>query len=420
MTQNLATVVARLTAAADPAGVHDEVLQRLRRPQESLATTLWIRRDNGQLAGFTAWRCHYSDLRGPTKGSIRFHPTVSTEEVEILAFWMTLKCALADLPFGGAKGGVAVDATALSTRELELVSRAYMRAFDRFMGPDTDIGAPDLYTDERVMAWMSDNYGTARRDRMPAVVTGKPISLGGSAGRAGATGTGAFIALSRLAKRLGIDAKETRVAFQGFGNAGYECARRMHDAGYRIVAVSDSKGALYDPKGMDPERVRAHKRESGSLSGAPTAGRAEETDNAALLACDCDILVPAALGRQIDCDNVNDIRARAILEIANGPVTPDADSALAEAGIEVVPDILANAGGVTVSYFEWVQNRGGYYWDEDKVEQDLSARMKRVAGHVADLADRENTTLRCAAYILALRRIGAAVEALGARAACET
>ena len=406
----------RLKIAARELKLHRDVVEALKYPKETLAATLTVRMDDGSRRAFKAWRCRYDDTRGPTKGGIRYHPKVSLEEVMTLAFWMTFECAVADLPFGGAKGGVSVDAKKLSRTELERLSRAYIQAFARFIGPDRDIPAPDMYTNGIVMAWMADEYAIMADEPSPAVITGKPMALGGSAGREDATGRGGYYVLRHLERELDLSPERSRVVLQGFGNAAFHCARLLHGDGYRIVGLSDSQAAIYDADGMDPIAVMAHKQRTGSLAGAPTNGARREMDNAALLESECEVLVPAALENQIILENAPGIAARVVLELANGPVSPAADKVLAERSITVIPDILANAGGVTVSYFEWVQNKAGYYWEAEEVTTRLRSIMERETRRVWDAAEERGLDLRTAAYVHALGRIAAAVEAHGTKA----
>ncbi len=409
----LQAALGRMIAAAEDCQIPDEVLLRLRAPAETTMASLPVRMDDGRLRVFQAWRCRYNDTRGPGKGGIRFHPDVSQDEVATLAFWMTLKCAVVDLPFGGAKGGVRVDVGELSAMELERLSRAYIRAFAHTLGQHRDIPAPDMYTNGRVIAWMADEMRVLKGEHMPAAITGKPEAMSGSAGRVEATGRGAAQVLQILAPRLDLSPKRSRVAVQGFGNAAYHCAASLAEAGYRIVAVSDSQGGRYSADGLDPAEVRAHKAKTGSVQGAPSSGEARDIGNDELLACDCDILVPAATGGQVTCDNAGAIRAGVILEVANGPVDPDADADLADAGVTVIPDILANAGGVIVSHMEWVQNLGGERWPLDRVRAGLDERIRQEAEAVCAIASDLEVDLRRAAYVHALRRIGAVAEARG-------
>ena len=406
----------RLDAAARYVDIEREIIEQLRYPKETLAATLLVRMDDGSRKGFKAWRCRYDDTRGPTKGGIRFHPAVNVDEVMTLAFWMTFKCAVVNLPFGGAKGGVSVDVKTLSRAELERMSRAYVQAFARFIGPERDIPAPDMYTNGIVMAWMADEYGSITGHPSPAIITGKPVALGGSLGRDDATGRGGFYVLRELKDELDISPGKTRIVLQGFGNASFHCARLLHDDGYRIVGLSDSSAAIYDPDGMDPYAVMEHKNRTGSVAGAPTRGHAHELDNAALLEAECDVLIPGAVENQITEDNAAAIQAPVILELANGPVTPAGDAILDQRGVIVVPDILANSGGVTVSYFEWVQNKAGYYWPVEEVHAKLRAIMDPETRRIWEVARDKAVSIRTAAYVHALERIGNAVEARGTKA----
>lgn len=406
----------RLKHAAKYLELDPDVLEKLKYPKETLSASLLIRMDDGSRQSFKAWRCRYDDTRGPTKGGIRYHPSVCLDEVMALAFWMTFKCAVVNLPYGGAKGGVAVDASSLSKSELERLSRAYVRAFATFIGPDRDIPAPDMYTNAMIMGWMADEYSTIVGHPSPAVITGKPLQLGGSLGREDATGRGGYYVLRHLEKDLNITPEKTRVIVQGFGNVGFHCARMLHADGYHIVGLSDSQTAIYAPDGMDPLAVREHKKRTGSLRGAPAHGRVQETSNKALLEQECDILVPAAMENQIDAQNAPNIKARIILEMANGPITPGGDQALNHSGVIVIPDILANAGGVTVSYFEWVQNKAGYYWTLPDVHARLQQIMEPEARRVWDVKLEKEIDMRTAAYVHALERIAAAVTAHGGKA----
>jgi len=329
---------------------------------------------------------------------------------------MPFKCAVVDLPFGGAKGGVAVDPKGLSHLELERLSRSYVRALHNFIGPDRDIPAPDVYTNATVMGWMANEYANIVGHAAPAVITGKPIVLGGSLGRDDATGRGGYIVLRHLEKKLGMVPGKTRVVLQGFGNAAYPCARLLYKDGFRIVGVSDSKSAIHDPDGMDPDQVMIHKAKTKFVSGAPTFGTCSEISNAELLESECELLVPSALENQITTENAEQVKAKVVLELANGPVTPLADDVLNARDILVIPDILANAGGVVVSYFEWTQNRAGYYWSIKKVHTELRKFLRSQATLVWEMKEKKDIDMRTAAYVLALERIGEAVTAHGTRA----
>lgn len=406
----------RLKEAAKYLDVHPDVIEKLKYPKETLASSLAIRMDDGSIKTFKAWRCRYDDTRGPTKGGIRFHPKVNLDEVMTLAFWMTFKCAVANLPYGGGKGGVSVDIKKLSRHELERLSRAYMQAFARFVGPDRDVPAPDMYTNGIVMAWMADEYSKMADAPTPAVITGKPIPLGGSLGRDDATGRGGYYVLRHLERDLDLVPEKTGVVVQGFGNAATHCARLLHGDGYKILGVSDSRSAIYDPDGLDPLAVMEHKRKTGSVSGAPTHGKSRDLSNSELLESDCDVLVPAAMENQIVEENAANIKARVILELANGPTTPAADKILTDNKKIVVPDILANSGGVTVSYFEWVQNKAGYYWGVEEIHRRLKENIEPEARRIWDVSQEKSVDVRTAAYVHALDRIAKAVEAHGTKA----
>ena len=401
----------RLEAAIEYAAVSDDTLERLRLPKSVLKVSIPVRMDDGSLRVFPGYRVRYDDTRGPTKGGIRFHPDVNADEVQSLAFWMTFKCAALGLPFGGGKGGVAVDPKELSTAELERLSRGYIDAVADFIGPDVDIPAPDVATNQLVMGWMADQYATIVRRIEPGVITGKPIAMGGSVGRETATGDGAWHVIRTLLPRLLDDAEEATVAIQGFGNAGQVLAARLHEAGHKVVAVSDSKTALYNAEGIDVPAARQAKAD-GELK----ADGADEISADELLALDVDLLCPSALENAITEDNAGDVRAKVVFEVSNGPVTSAADDILAGNDVTIVPDILVNAGGVTVSWFEWVQNRAGMPWSAEDVAERLEERMVRETEAIAKLAEDEQITLRTAAYAHALRRIGEAVDARGSAA----
>jgi glutamate dehydrogenase (NADP+) len=406
----LADATRRLDRAVGPAEVSDEVLVRLRTPRSSLKVSIPVRMDDGTLRVFSGYRVRFDDTRGPAKGGIRFHPDVDVREVTTLSYWMTFKTALLDLPFGGGKGGVTVDSKELSTAELERLSRGYVAAIGDAIGPDVDVPAPDVATNELVMGWMADEYDKIVRGHAPAAFTGKPLALGGIAGRSSATSDGAFHVLRTLRPQLLGDVETPTVAVQGFGNAGSQLAQALADDGYRVVAVSDSSAAVHDEDGLDVGKLVDHKRDTGSLEDPPVG---EVIDAAELLALDVDVLVPAALEGAIHGDNAGDVRARVVLEVANGPVTADADDVLTEAGIQIVPDILANAGGVTVSWFEWIQGRTGDRWTAEDVADRLERRMVAETERVADVAQDRDLPLVTAAYVVALERLSAAVEAQG-------
>jgi len=415
MSQTLRGALGHMDEAARYADIPEEVLDTLRYPREVLSARLTIRMDNGSRRSFEAWRCRYDDTRGPTKGGIRYHPQATMEEVVTLAFWMTFKCAVIGLPYGGGKGAIRVDPRELSRRELERLSRAWVQAFSGMIGPERDIPAPDVYTNDMIMGWMADEYAKYVGHPAPAVITGKPIALGGSLGRRAATAQGGFYVLKQLENELGLGGNGRTAVVQGFGNAGAEMAHLLHEDGWKILAVSDSGGAVCDQRGLDPVRLMRIKRECGSVTGY-LEDRHESVcglDTDELFAMDCDLIVPAAMEDQVTPDNAGDVKARVILELANGPVTAEADLILEENGVQVVPDILANAGGVTVSYFEWVQNRQGWYWTEEEVQCRLRPMMEKEALAVWSMARQRDISLRTAAYVLGLQRLADAIKAHG-------
>lgn len=411
--------IGRLDSAAPHVDIDPEVLAKLRHPQALLQVSIPVRMDDGSLRVFEGYRVRHDATRGPTKGGIRYHPDVRLDEVKALAFWMTCKCAVVGIPYGGAKGGIIVNPKELSNLELERLSRGFIRQIADFIGPDRDIPAPDVYTNARIMGWMTDEYSKIVRAHTPAVITGKPIALGGSLGREDATGRGAYYCIKELEKRRGWKPAGVRVGVQGFGNAGQHVAALLHADGYRIVAVSDSRGGIHRGEGFDVPSLIRIKNESHRLEAVYCHGSvcdvvdAEPISNAELLELDVDILIPAALENQITAGNAGRVRAPVIVEVANGPTTCDADAILDAAGKLVIPDILANAGGVTVSYFEWVQNRQGYYWTVDEVSRRLQQIMAREFNAIHDRMTDRGISMRTAAYAHALDRIGAAVEALG-------
>ena len=409
----------RLDAAAALASIPAETIQRLQHPQAVLRVAVPLRMDDGSLIIFDGYRVHHNNIRGPMKGGIRYHPKIDLAEVQALAFWMTCKCAVVDIPYGGAKGGIQVHAKALSRLELERLSRGFIDRMGDFVGPDTDIPAPDLYTNSRIMGWMMDQYSLLHGRHVPAVITGKPIPLGGSLGRDDATGRGAYHCVQRLAEREGWTPAKTTVAVQGFGNGGQAVAKLLHGAGYRVVAVSDSRGGVYREAGFDVPSLIRVKNQKGNVEAVYCSGSvcemvdADEITNEELLELDVDVLIPAAIENVITPDNAKRIKARTIVEVANGPVAADADETLRSRGTTIIPDILANAGGVTVSYFEWVQNRAGLYWTLDEVHRRLEERMTAAFDHVYERMEQHSCDGRTAAYLLALQRIGDAVEAQG-------
>jgi len=411
----------RIKTIGENARVSNEVISSLMHPRATLTATLPVRMDDGSTRYFTGLRCHYNNALGPTKGGIRFHPDITIAEVQALALWMTIKCALVGLPFGGGKGGVIVDPKTLSPMELERLSRAYVRAMADFIGPETDIPAPDVYTNARIMGWMADEYEAIKRIKAPGVITGKPVSLGGSLGRDHSTGQGAYLCTIELSRKLRLTPEKTSVAVQGFGNGGYHAARLLQEAGYKVVAISDSKGGIYSPKGFDVNSIFKEKQKSRRLRAVYCEQSVCELldhdviSNSELLELDVDVLIPAAVECVITGENAKNIKARNIVEIANGPIDCNADDILIDKGIQIIPDVLANAGGVTVSYFEWVQNRAGFVWNLAQVHERLGNIMKTAFDATWDLAQTEHRSMRDAAYTLAMRRIGEAVEAHGTR-----
>lgn len=409
----------RLTRIGEAAQIPQQTIKALSHPKATMKVNLEVRMDNGELAYFPAYRCQYNNLLGPTKGGIRYHPDVHEHEVQALALWMTLKCAAVNIPFGGGKGGIEVDPKSLSPFELERLSRAYVRSMADFIGPRNDIPAPDVYTNAMIMGWMMDEYEKITRTKAPDVITGKPIALGGSVGRDDATGRGAYLCIKELEQRDELVPEQTTVAVQGFGNGGYHVARLLSADGYKVVAVSDSQGAIYRKEGLNVESVYKQKQETKELKAVYCEGSVcenqdqESMSNEQLLQLDVDILIPAALDSVITADNADKVRAKYIVEIANGPVTSEADAILSDNNIIVVPDILANAGGVTVSYFEWVQNRSGHYWSLERVHDELKEVITTAFKKADELAQEHSIDFRDAVYRLALKRICAGVSAHG-------
>lgn len=395
--------------------IGNDAKEILEKPKTSLSFSIPVRMDDGSLQVFEGFRVQYNDARGPTKGGIRFHENVTLDEVTALSFWMTIKCAVVDIPYGGGKGGIIVNPRSLSTHERERLSRGYVRAIHPFLGPDKDIPAPDVNTDARVMAWMSDEYDAIIGSRQPGAFTGKPVALGGSLGRETATSLGVFFCIRQWLLANKKESTNPTFAIQGSGNVGGHLARILHREGFRVVAISDRTGAIYDPDGLDISSL-LEKRSStdfASMNLKEFSSRASLISNEELLELQVDILVPAALENQITKENASRIKALAIFEAANGPTTPEADTILEKRGIVVIPDVLANAGGVTVSYFEWVQNRQGYYWSQEEVEERLQKLMVPAFNAVMKFAQQKNTSARTAAFALAVKRIADAIERKG-------
>jgi glutamate dehydrogenase (NADP+) len=411
-----------LDRAAAYADIDPEAIEKLKHPRAMLTVSIPVRMDDGSLRVFTGYRVQHDNTRGPTKGGIRYHPQADIDEVKALAFWMTCKCAVVGIPYGGAKGGVTVNPKELSRMELERLSRGFVQQVADFIGPDIDIPAPDVYTNAMIMGWMMDEYSKIKRQHSPGVITGKPVELGGSLGRDDATGRSAYYCIKELEERKGWNPADITVAVQGFGNAGQHVANFLHADGYKVVAISDSQGGIYSPDGFDVPSIIKTKNETREVRAVYCSGALCEQvpstaiSNAELLELDVDLLIPAALENQITSENAGRIRARHIVEVANGPVTSEASRMLSERGVLIVPDILANAGGVTVSYFEWVQNKAGYYWDVEEVHERLRKIMRREFDLVYRRMMEKEIDMRTAAYAHALSRIGTAIAAQGTRA----
>jgi glutamate dehydrogenase (NAD(P)+) len=396
--------------AADRLNLDPGLRRVLRQPRRELTVHFPVKMDDGNVQVFTGYRVQHNLGRGPAKGGIRYHQDVSLDEVKALAMWMTWKCAVVGIPYGGGKGGVIVDPKKLSMKELEALTRRFTTEIEVLIGPERDIPAPDVNTNAQVMAWMMDTYSMHQGYTVPGVVTGKPISLGGSEGRNEATARGTVFCILEAARHLGIDMSRARVAIQGFGNAGSIAARLIAAEGATVVAVSDSTGGIYNENGLDVGRVLQWKKEHGTVQGLPGA---TDVSNADVLEVQCDILIPAALENQITSRNAGRIKARIVAEAANGPTTPDADIELFRRGTFMIPDILCNAGGVTVSYFEWVQDLNRDHWSESVVNEKLRGIMVRAFGETLAIAEREQCDMRTAAYLLAVQRVADATAMRG-------
>ena len=383
----------------------------LREPKRELHVSIPVKMDGGEVKVFKGFRVQYNDARGPFKGGIRFHPDETIDTIRALAAWMTWKCAVVDIPLGGGKGGVICNPKEMSNGELERLSRGYIDAIWEFIGPERDIPAPDVYTNPQVMAWMVDEYSKLRGYSSPGVITGKPVALGGSLGRGDATARGGLFTIVEAAKNLNIDLSLATVAVQGYGNAGSHIAMLINSIlGSKIVAVSDSKGGIYNKQGLDPHQVLQHKKKTGSVINFSQAGNVSNDD---LLGLDIDILCPSALENSITQANASKIKTKIIAELANGPTTPEADEVLSLNHVFVIPDLLCNAGGVTVSYFEWVQNMYNYYWDEDEVHQRLNKKMTKAFQNVLSESLRRKVNMRLAAHIVAVARVAEAMRLRG-------
>jgi glutamate dehydrogenase (NAD(P)+) len=394
--------IARSDVAAQKLKLNEGLWRILREPSREVIVHIPVQLDDGRLEVFTGFRVQHSIDRGPAKGGIRYTPNVTLDETRALASWMTWKCAVVDIPFGGAAGGVICDPDKMSKRELERLTRRYTAELMELLGPEKDVPGPDINTDGQIMAWIMDTYSMHVRHTVNAVVTGKPLELGGSHGRIEATGRGLMIVCDEAAKKLGMSPDQTRVVIQGFGNVGSNAARLMRRRGYKIIGVSSSKSGLYNNSGIDIEALSLHYQNNRTLSGFPGC---EETSSAELLVTDCDILIPAAVENQITTRNAERVKAKVLCEGANGPTTAEADEILVDKGVFVIPDILANSGGVTVSYFEWVQDRQGYFWTEAVVNDYLQHTMRTAFAEVIKYAETHGVSNRIAAYMLAIDRV---------------
>ena len=403
--------VAQFDEAAERLGLSQAMRAILRKPKRELTVNFPVRMDNGDVEMFTGYRVQHNINRGPAKGGIRFSPEVSLDEVRALAMWMTWKCAVVGIPFGGAKGGVICNPRKMSPAELERLTRRYATEISLLIGPDSDIPAPDMNTNPQIMAWIMDTYSMHKGYSVPAVITGKPIGIGGSEGRMEATARGVMVVTREAMLDKGMNPTQSSVVIQGFGNVGSITARLVHDELHcSVVGLSDIEGGVYNPNGIDVHRALRYSKEHGSLKGLPDS---RAVSNAELLELPCDVLIPAALENQLTGRNAARVQARLIVEAANGPTDPAADKILNAAGITIVPDILANAGGVTVSYFEWVQDLQRFFWAENEINERLETLMKRSYRAVAEKADEQETNLRMGAYLLAVARVAEATELRG-------
>ncbi|MBU5215039.1 Glu/Leu/Phe/Val dehydrogenase [Heyndrickxia oleronia] len=380
-------------------GFNEEMYELLKEPLRMLTVRMPIRMDDGTVKVFTGYRAQHNDAVGPTKGGVRFHPEVDEDEVRALSMWMTIKCGIVGLPYGGGKGGIICDPRTMSMGEIERLSRGYVRAISQIVGPTKDIPAPDVYTNSQIMAWMMDEYSRLRENDSPGFITGKPIVLGGSEGREKATAQGVTICIEEAAKKKGFSLKGARIVIQGFGNAGSFLAKFLHEEGAKVIGISDAYGALHDPDGLDIDYLLDRRDSFGTV----TTLFENTITNKELLELDCDILVPAAISNQITSENAGNIKASIVVEAANGPTTTEATKILTERGILLVPDVLASSGGVTVSYFEWVQNNQGYYWSEDEVNDKLRDKLVDAFNNVYHTSETRKVDMRLAAYMVGLR-----------------
>lgn len=402
--------VEQLERAAKLIELDENIVEILRKPRRILSVNFPVRMDNGRMMLFTGFRSQHNNALGPYKGGVRYHPNVTIDEVKALSMWMTWKCAVAGLPFGGSKGGVTVDPKRLSKSELERLSRAYFALISEILGPERDIPAPDVYTDSQIMAWFMDEYSKIVGHNEFAIVTGKPLLIGGSLGRDTATARGLAFVAEEAAKKLKIDLHQATAAVQGYGNAGSYTHRFLDELGAKVVAVSDSKGGIYNAKGFRFHEVEAHKKKTGTVLNFPGS---RTITNEELLESDVDVLVPAALENQITDKNASKVRARLVVEAANGPTTPEADDILFKNDVTVAPDVLANSGGVSVSYLEWVQNRQNLYWTAEEVDQRLRKVMVRAFGEVWETTNRYNVDIRLGAYAYAINKVSTAMKLRG-------
>lgn len=409
-TNPLAVALYQLALAAEHLNLDPGIYEVLKHPKRALIVSLPVKLDNGEVAVFSGCRVQHSDARGPFKGGLRYHPDVTLDEIKALAMLMTWKCAVVDIPYGGAKGGVCCNPKDMSSSELERLTRRYATMILDLIGPYRDVPAPDVYTNEQTMAWIMDTYSLFKGYSVPESVTGKPIILGGFKQREEATSMGVAFCIREAVKHLQMNVKESRVVVQGFGSVGWNLARILHEQGYRIVAVSDSKGGIYNPGGIDPLKVSDHKNRTGSVLGYPDS---KHVTNEELLELPCDILAPAALEDQIRKENADKINAKILAEGANGPTTPEADKILLEKNVFLIPDILANSGGVTSSYFEWVQNLMRERWSEQEANSKLEAMMIKAFEDVYETSQKRETDMRTAALVLGVGRVAEAIKTLG-------
>ena len=396
--------------AADKLGLEENMRNRIKHPARAMIVSVPVRMDDGNIRRFEGYRVQHSTMRGPAKGGVRYHPQVNLDEVKALATWMTWKCAIVGIPYGGGKGGISCNPKEMSPAELERMTRRYIIEIMPIIGPEKDIPAPDVYTNSQTMAWMMDTFSMNIGYAVPGIVTGKPLEIGGSLGRESATARGTVYTAESAAKYIGLDLSKATCAVQGFGNAGSIAAKLISELGTKVIAVSDSQGGIFSSNGLDPDAVIKHKKETGSVLGF--AG-SEDITNEELLIIDCDVLIPAALENAITEKNAADVKAKIIAEAANGPTTPEADKILEENNVFIIPDILANAGGVTVSYFEWVQNVQHLFWKEEEINERLKTIMDKAFASVMEYKEKYKVYMRIAANMLGINRVAAAAKVRG-------